>query len=166
MREEVRRQRVDGYLCRNIQLYGSSPSIMQGATFVALHRSPESFTSLVQHPSPSFEHPLPPHLWVSIDRRRLCRVRGVSSGNRKPRPDHREGSRRKGRQHVVHTEKSELDFNPITHRPQLRGQHTLAASYPASPLEHVWAVYRCRRLSMGRQNTHSRACISIVVATF
>ena len=39
----------------------SSSSMMQGAAMVSLHRSPESFTSLVQHPSPSCEHPSPPH---------------------------------------------------------------------------------------------------------
>ena len=69
-----------------------SPSILQGAALVSLQRSPDSLTSLVQHPSPSFEHPDPPHL------------------------------------------------------PQLRGQHTSAASYPGSPLEQVWPVRWCREV--------------------
>jgi len=37
-------------------------SMLQGAAMVSLHRSPDSFTSLVQHPSPSCEHPGPPHV--------------------------------------------------------------------------------------------------------
>ena len=38
-----------------------SPSMLQGAANVSLHRSPDCLTLLVQHPSPRAEHPLPPH---------------------------------------------------------------------------------------------------------
>lgn len=80
-----------------------SVSMMHGADPDSLHIVPASFTSLVQHPSPWFEHPAPPH-W-----------------------------------------------------PQLAGQHTPDASYPARPLEHVWAVRPSIRTFDRRERRVQRA---------